>query len=184
MNREHARPQPPAGSRRYGGGGGGAGEPAPVRAGRGHWPAEHRTRGTQQPAAAQGPSWTPRTTDHTQPSPAPPWTQGANSGQCRRLSPLAPLIAQLVEVEAEGDFAEAGKPHAAKKPKRLEAGSGPEPELWGSALIGFSITTHYHALPHTTTHYHPLPPITHPLPQHCHEIGAWYPPWVARRQSQ
>jgi hypothetical protein len=52
MRREHARPQPPAGSRRYGGG---AEEPAPVPgAGRGHRP--------PNPAA-----WTPRTT------PSPTW---------------------------------------------------------------------------------------------------------------
>jgi hypothetical protein len=53
MIREHARPQPPAGSRRCGGG---AEEPAPVPGrvdGRGHRPPN---------PAAQESSWTPRTT--------------------------------------------------------------------------------------------------------------------------
>jgi hypothetical protein len=50
MGQEHAQPQPPAGRRRYGGG---AEEPAPVPVGV-----------TDRPPnpAAQGPSWTPRTT--------------------------------------------------------------------------------------------------------------------------
>jgi hypothetical protein len=37
-------------------------------------------------------------------------------------------------------------------------GSACGPGARGSALIGFSIITHYHALPRITTHYH------HPLP--------------------
>jgi hypothetical protein len=52
-SREHARPQPPAGSRRYGGG---AEEPAPV-------PVPVGVTGHRPPnPAARGPSWTPRTT--------------------------------------------------------------------------------------------------------------------------
>jgi hypothetical protein len=49
VSREHARPQPPAGSSRYGGE---ANEPAPVPVG----VTGHRTQ------RGQGPSWTPRTT--------------------------------------------------------------------------------------------------------------------------
>jgi hypothetical protein len=48
-------------------------------------------------------------------------------------------------------------------PRRLAAqGGGREggalySVLWGTGLIGFTITTHYRSI---TTHYHPLPPIT------------------------
>jgi hypothetical protein len=65
MSQEHARPQPPAGSRRYGEG---AEEPAPVTgAGAG--------RGRRLPnPAAQGPSWTPRSTPS--PSQLPPGPRG------------------------------------------------------------------------------------------------------------
>jgi hypothetical protein len=42
----------------------------------------------------QGPSWNPRTTGHTKPRPAPPWTQRVPGGVKFRL--LASLIAQLV----------------------------------------------------------------------------------------
>jgi hypothetical protein len=62
-----ARPQPPGASRRHGGG---AEEPAPVPVG----VTGHRT---QRPPP-----------DHTQPRPAPPWTQGTNGGQYHRLWPL------------------------------------------------------------------------------------------------
>jgi hypothetical protein len=72
---EHAQPQPSAGSRRYGGG---AEEPAPVPVGRSGSP----TTEPSSPGAKLDPP------DHTQPNPAPHWTQGANGGQYRRLWPL------------------------------------------------------------------------------------------------
>jgi hypothetical protein len=75
MSREHARPQPPAGSRRYGGG---VEEPAPVPVG----VTGHRTQRPSGQVTKLDPL------DHTQPRPAPPWTQGANGGQYRRLWPL------------------------------------------------------------------------------------------------
>jgi hypothetical protein len=78
MSREHARPQPPAGSRRHGGG---AGEPAPVPVGvTGHQ--------TQRPGGQVGPPG---------PHPAQPSSlldPGGERGPIVR--PLAPLIAQLV----------------------------------------------------------------------------------------
>jgi hypothetical protein len=62
MSREHARPQPPAGSRRYGGARGRGASPG---AGRGHRPPN---------PAAQGPSWTPRSTPSpSQLPPGPRW---------------------------------------------------------------------------------------------------------------
>jgi hypothetical protein len=82
MSREHARPQPPAGSRRHGGA---QGEPAPVPVGvRGHRPPNPVPSGP-------GPKLDPP--EHTQPVLAPPWTQGANGGQY--FVQLAWLISQL-----------------------------------------------------------------------------------------
>jgi hypothetical protein len=88
--REHARPrpQPPAASRRYGGG---AEEAPSTGAGRGHRPPN---------PAAQGPNWTPDPPDHTQPNPAPHWTQGAGGERGPIICPLAPLTAQLVSLLA------------------------------------------------------------------------------------
>jgi hypothetical protein len=81
VSREHARPQPPAGSCRYGGGG--AEEPAPVPVG----VTSHRT---PNPAAHKlDPP------EHTQPIPAPPWTQKANGGQ--NFVQLAWLITQVTQ---------------------------------------------------------------------------------------
>jgi hypothetical protein len=73
MSREHARPQQPAGSRRYGGG---AEEPAPVPVG----VTGHRT---QRPR--EGPSWTPRTT----PSPTQLLT-GPRGRTVANISPPGP----------------------------------------------------------------------------------------------
>ena len=79
MGREHARPQPPAGSRRYGGG---AEEPAPVPVG----VTGHRT---QRPRGQVGPPG---------PHPAQPSSSLNPGGERRPIPPpLAPLIAQLVE---------------------------------------------------------------------------------------
>ena len=78
MSREHARPQPPAGSRRYGGG---EEEPAPVPVG----VTGHRT---QRPRGQVGP---PR------PHPAQPSSSLDPGGERWPIfRPLAPLIAQLV----------------------------------------------------------------------------------------
>jgi hypothetical protein len=56
-------------------------QPPVRRRGRGASPGAGRGHRPPNPAAqAQEPSWTPRTTDHTQPNPAPHWTQGANGG--------------------------------------------------------------------------------------------------------
>jgi hypothetical protein len=78
MSREHARPQPPAGSRRYGGG---AGEPAPVPVG----VTGHRT---QRPRGQVGPPG---------PHPAQPSSSLNPGGDGRPIPPpMAPLIAQLV----------------------------------------------------------------------------------------
>jgi hypothetical protein len=77
----------PAGSRRYGGG---AEEPVPAGAGRGHRPPN---------PAAQGPSWTPRTT----PSPIQLLTgpRGRTLANIAASGPdQAPLIAQLVQRKA------------------------------------------------------------------------------------
>jgi hypothetical protein len=83
MRREHAQPQPPAGSRRYGGG---AEEPGTTPgAGRGHRPPN---------PAAQGPSpvkLDPRPPDHTQPRPAAPSSldrKGARWGEISAPGPL------------------------------------------------------------------------------------------------
>ena len=78
MSREHARPQPPAGSRRYGGG---AEEPAPVPVG----VTGHRT---QRPRGQVGPPG---------PHPAQPSSSLDPGGERWPIfRPLAPLIAQLV----------------------------------------------------------------------------------------
>jgi hypothetical protein len=78
MSREHARPQPPAGSRRYGGG---AEEPAPVPVG----VTGHRTQRPRGQVAPPGPH------------PAQPSSSLDPGGERRPISPpLAPLIAQLV----------------------------------------------------------------------------------------
>jgi hypothetical protein len=66
-------------------------------------PAAHRPPNP----AAQGPSWTPRPPDHTQPNPnpAPHWTQGAN-GERRPISPpLAPLISDRAAGQLETPYA-------------------------------------------------------------------------------
>jgi hypothetical protein len=78
VSREHARPQPPAGRRRYGGG---AEEPAPVPVG----VTGHRT---QRPRGQVGPPG---------PHPAQPSSSLDPGGERRPIPPpLAPLIAQLV----------------------------------------------------------------------------------------
>jgi hypothetical protein len=78
VGREHARPQPPAGSPRYGGG---AEEPAPVPVG----VTGHRT---QRPRGQVGPPG---------PRPAQPSSSLNPGGERRPIPPpLAPLIAQLV----------------------------------------------------------------------------------------
>jgi hypothetical protein len=85
MSREHARPQPPAGSRRYGGG---AEEPAPVPVG-----VTGQDR-TQRPRGQVGPPG---------PHPAQPSSSLNPGGERRPISsPLAPLIAQLVEGKGHG----------------------------------------------------------------------------------
>jgi hypothetical protein len=78
VSREHARPQSPAGSRRYGGG---AEEPAPAPVG----VTSHRT---QRPGGQVGPPG---------PHPAQPSSSLNPGGERRPIPPpLAPLIAQLV----------------------------------------------------------------------------------------
>jgi hypothetical protein len=80
MSREHARPRPPAGSRRYGGG---AEEPAPV-------PVGVAGRRTQRPRGQVGPPG---------PHPAQPSSSLDPGGERWPIfRPLAPLIAQLVRV--------------------------------------------------------------------------------------
>jgi hypothetical protein len=82
MSREHTRPQPPAASRRHGGG---AEEPAPVRV------TGHRT---QRPRGQVGPPG---------PHPAQPSSSRNPGGERRPIPPpLAPLIAQLVDLHIEG----------------------------------------------------------------------------------
>jgi hypothetical protein len=84
MSREHARPQPPAGRRRYGGG---ADEPAPVPVG----VTGHRT---QRPRGQVGPPG---------PHPAQPSSSLDPGGERRPVSPpLGPLIAQLVVARSAG----------------------------------------------------------------------------------
>ena len=100
MSREHARPQPPAGSRRYGGG---AEEPAPVPVG----VTGHRT---QRPRGQVGPPG---------PHPAQPSSSLDPGGERWPIfRPLAPLIAQLVR------FFRLLRAEAARLVLKLRAGAG------------------------------------------------------------
>jgi hypothetical protein len=71
------------------------GRQPPVR-GRGRGGSPGADRGHRPPnPAAQGPSWTPRTTSSPSQIPAPPWSQPGGE-RWPNPRPLAPLIAQLV----------------------------------------------------------------------------------------
>jgi hypothetical protein len=71
MSREHARPQLPAA----------AGTEEGQRS-------QPRCRSGSRATEPSGPGAKLDPPDHTQPNPAPHWTQGANGGQYRRLWPL------------------------------------------------------------------------------------------------
>jgi hypothetical protein len=91
MSREHARPQPPTGSRRYGGARGRGASPG---AGRGHRPPN---------SAAQGPSRTPRTTpspDQLPPGPrwCPRWGKLSAPGLLDRAAGPHPASAGVTGV--------------------------------------------------------------------------------------
>jgi hypothetical protein len=122
MSREHARPQPPAGSRRYGGG---AEEPAPgVPVG----VTGHRT---QRPRGQVGPPG---------PHPAQPSSSLDPGGERRApISPhLAPLIAQLVGWSLVAKWLGLGL-GLGPRPRWAGSGSepwGPRPTPWPTAAPG------------------------------------------------
>jgi hypothetical protein len=116
VSREHARPQPPAASLRYGGG---AEEPAPVPVG----VTGHRT---QRPRGQVGPPG---------PRPAQPSSSLGPGGERRPIPPpLAPLIAQLVDngvnrqegARTRGKEQEAPAPAPAPAPTARSRSSSPQ----------------------------------------------------------